>query len=380
MLKKRIPTIVGIFLLLLGITLGVYLVQMGGQSFSTKAGPGQTPSDIRITNVTDNSFTVSWRTEAETLGFLHYGTKRTNLNLSALDERDKSSTAGRSYKNHYVSVSGLLPETLYYFEIISGDESLIFDNGGQPYTVTTGKSLQGAVSADTAYGTILYSNLAPADGALVYVTMTGGAPLSSLSGSTGTWAVPLSSLRTFDLADFLDYDRETAELSIEVLGPEGSVATAVTTTINDSPVKDIILGSVHDFTGNRSEKKATATESSQFKFEPLTDNSTEQNVKVNNPLEGEKLNSEKPEFLGEGPPGTEIEIVLESNEAINKTVVVDDDGSWSWTAPTDLEPLETRVSCEAESTVTVPRLAKAACISRVAPLDTAIRLLLVTCR
>jgi hypothetical protein len=87
MLKKRIPTIVGIFLLLLGITAGVYLVEIGPESFTTRAEPEIIPSDVRITNVSERSFTVSWRTEAATIGLVRYGTTSNKLDLSALDYR-----------------------------------------------------------------------------------------------------------------------------------------------------------------------------------------------------------------------------------------------------------------------------------------------------
>lgn len=333
MLKKRIPTILGIFLLLIGITAGVYLVELGPQSLTTRATPEVVPSQIRITNISDHSFTVSWFTETAALGFVRYGTSSSALNLSALDDREQAGSNERACTTHHVTVDNLTGETTYYFKIISGSESSVFDDNGQSYSVITAPSVDVEVTADTAHGSVFFPDLAVAEGALVYLTLEGGLPLSSLVAASGNWAVSLSTMRSADLSSFVSYDKNEAILSIEVLGPDGSVATVITFTANDTPVNDIVLGESYDFTAQSAEN-----EESQFSFESISEPSVEEGeVTVDSPGEGEAVNTQLPEFFGEGPPGTSIEITLESEEAIQASVAVDINGQWSWAPDTAIE-------------------------------------------
>jgi hypothetical protein len=347
MLKKRIPTIFGILLLLIGITVGVYLVEIGPESLTTRAGPEAVPSGINITNVSDVSFSVSWQTESEVIGFLKYSTNPSSLNLSALDDRDQFEAGDRIYTTHYVTVSELLPETTYYFKIVSGTESSEFDDEGLPYSVTTGPSLENISVADTAYGSIFYPDLSPTEGAIVFVTIDGAAIMSSLSGPSGTWAVPLSSARSADLSTFIDYDREVAELTIEIVSPEGSKSEAVTTTANDTPVEDILVGKSYDFSETLTQDESDiGTDESQFSVEPFDTipETISSLVTVDNISEGESVNSTNPEFIGSGPPGASIEVTLESEDPIQANVVVNEDGSWSWVPVSSLEPGEHTLS------------------------------------
>ncbi|MFC1710527.1 Ig-like domain-containing protein, partial [Patescibacteria group bacterium] len=52
--------------------------------------------------------------------------------------------------------------------------------------------------------------------------------------------------------------------------------------------------------------------------------------------EGEIISSLVPEFFGEGPPGTEIDITLES-DPISTSVSIDELGTWNWSPDESLE-------------------------------------------
>lgn len=83
---KRIPTLLGLFLLGAGLVTVSWLIN-SDTLFLTKASPPYTPENIRITNLSDTSFTISFTTATPVLGTLSYGTSPTGGNV-ALDDRD----------------------------------------------------------------------------------------------------------------------------------------------------------------------------------------------------------------------------------------------------------------------------------------------------
>lgn len=83
-----------------------------------------------------------------------------------------------------------------------------------------------------------------------------------------------------------------------------------------------------------------ATESG-FTFDTFSGPITEESaVTVDSPGEGEALNTQLPEFLGEGPPGTTLEIILESEHQVEGNATVSGSGQWSWAPEEPLEPGE----------------------------------------
>lgn len=63
-------------------------------------------------------------------------------------------------------------------------------------------------------------------------------------------------------------------------------------------------------------------------------------VTIDSPGEGEAVNTQQPEFFGEGPAGTRLTITLESEHQIQTSVTVNQGGGWSWAPNTALEPGE----------------------------------------
>jgi hypothetical protein len=100
---------------------------------------------------------------------------------------------------HTVTVSGLLPQTTYQFDVVSGDRT--DTNGGQHYAVTTGPTLS-LGSPDSVFGTVTTRAGGQPAGALVHVTASGAGGTSGTlttvitTTDAGTWVVDLSNLRT----------------------------------------------------------------------------------------------------------------------------------------------------------------------------------------
>ena len=206
-----------------------------------------TISEVRMTNVRDTSFTVSWVTNEAATGEVHYGTDPVNLNLVAYDDRD----TGTNDDTHHVTLTGLAPETTYYFDVVS--DGTTDDNGGTHYSVTTGPTL-GLPAPDTIYGQVFKADgTTPAEGAIVYITLFDddgsgspgqAAPLSALVESSDYWFANLGNARTADLSGYFSYSASGDGVELAAQGAGDGTASQTVDTSNDSPAPDMVLGEV----------------------------------------------------------------------------------------------------------------------------------------
>lgn len=340
----RIPTILGLILLIVGIIAGVFLIKNSSNWFF-KAGPGETPKQVKITNITDTGFSVSWVTDAQTSGLVKYGVSGSDLSFSGADDRDQLSGKTGSFLIHHVTLKNLKAATVYYFKIISGESA--FDNNGQSYQVTTGSAISlPPPPNDIAYGTIVDQNGSPAEGMVVYLVLANANTLSTLTKSSGSWVIPLSIARSSDLSSYASYDRDASIEEIFVQGGSSGTATAVSTTKYDSPLSNIALGQSYDFRKGESKTSPTPTRgaSPRFTTQDFTGVGSSANLAIINPSQGENVNTRTPEIFGTGPVGEKLTIVVNSQDAIEDEVTIGEDGNWSWTPSSDLAPGEHTVT------------------------------------
>ncbi len=340
---RRIPTIIGLLILIIGIAASVFLINRGTHWF-TRAAPETTPKQVKFTNITDNGFSVSWVTDEATSGFVRYGTTRPDQ--VARDDRDEMTGQTGNFITHHVTLQNLNPSTTYQFQIGSGGAS--YDNNGQSYQATTALTLTTPPpQSDVAYGVVNNQAGSPAEGAIVYLSLPGATPQSALVKSSGNWVIPLNLARSEDLSGYAQYDKQATIEEILVQAGSQGTATAVVTTKNDSPVPNITLGESHDFRTTRpslTEDEEKVAGSSRFTFEemesspPASPSSYE--ITITNPTEEEEIGTQKPEIQGKGPPGKTLEITIKSPETYTDTILVDEDGNWHWTPPANLEPGE----------------------------------------
>ncbi|PJC28432.1 hypothetical protein CO054_00210 [Candidatus Shapirobacteria bacterium CG_4_9_14_0_2_um_filter_39_11] len=338
----RIPTILGFLILFVSIGAGVLLVRQG-PIWILRAGPEITPKQVKITNISENGFTVSWVTDGQTSGFVKYGTE-INLITTIQDDRDQLSGKTGSFLTHHITLNNLKPATNYYFKISSGGK--LFDNNGQPYQTTTASSIQTPLPpSDVAYGMVIDQNGAPVEGTIVYLSLANTTPLSTLTKSSGSWVIPLNLARSIDLISYASYDRQASIEEIFVQAGVTGTSTAVTVAKNDSPVPTITLGRSFDFrTVKQTPEESTATLTptpAESKFSEITPPSTSTvstQLTITNPDQGDQVNTQKPEILGTGPSGKILKIVINSPETFTAQVTINKDGTWSWTPPTNLSP------------------------------------------
>ncbi|MBC8422396.1 MAG: immune inhibitor A, partial [Chloroflexi bacterium] len=201
-------------------------------------------SEVKVANVRDTSFTVSWITNIPSDGGVNYGTAPAALDQTANDDRG----AGTSDDTHYVTLLDLIPETTYYFDLVS--DGTVDGNGGAHYTVTTGPTI-GLPAVDTIYGQVFKEDeTTPAEGAIVYIVLQDAngsdspgkaAPLSALVDGSGYWYTNLGNARTADLSSYFDYSASGDEVHLRAQGAADGVGCQMVDTADDTPADDIVL-------------------------------------------------------------------------------------------------------------------------------------------
>jgi len=240
--KKRIPTILGLIILIVSLVAGVLLFGDGTGLFTPRATPETTPKNIKLSNVTDKSFTVSFYTEEETIGFIKYGTDANDIKQQASDDRDQLSGVVKPYRLHHVTVRGLEPNKNYYYLLGTGNNAT-FDDADNPYQIQTALNPGNASpNNQTIYGTITQANGQPGEGALVFVTLEGAGVLSTVVKSSGSWAISLANAFNLNLNDYANVDADST-LSIKVQGVDlDSITNRVLSVVEAQPAPDIVMG------------------------------------------------------------------------------------------------------------------------------------------
>ena len=196
-------------------------------------------SDIRISNVRDTSFSVSWLTENESSGEVML------VPSSALLLAGEGRRVTATGTAHLVTVTGLQPQTTYHFYVQSG--AAIDNNGGANYTVKTGPTLV-LPGSDNIYGTLVGSARTGVETCLVYVQIllsgAGGSPgasalLSAQTDVNGQWGIDLGNARIQTLDGYYNYSSTLALLGIEAQCSPVYQGYAEIFTANDSPAADI---------------------------------------------------------------------------------------------------------------------------------------------
>ena len=182
------------------------------------AEPQVTISNVRISNVRDGSFVVSWVTDVASDGHVDWGTQLPPANVAS-DTVVNSTT-------HYVTISGLGFNTAYYFRVRSG--AAIDDNGGNYYSVTTGAVLALPTPGRTVFSQVLLPDLVtPAANAIVYLYIANGDAsgtpgqsqlLTARSEANGFWFLDLNGTRTTNASAYFAFSDGTDFLDVSARG------------------------------------------------------------------------------------------------------------------------------------------------------------------
>ena len=338
--ENKIPTILGIIILLAGTFLGVFYMNMT-QVFKIGASPETLPKDIRISNITDNSVTLSWITEGETTGFLNWGTSQNNVGQIVKEDELNS-----KFFIHSINLTGLKANTNYFYKINSNGTN--YDSGGIPWQFTTGADIGINKSSMPISGSVITASGQPSKRALVYLNVSGYLA-STLTSDIGNFVIQLANIRSNDLRSYAQTDPANTLLEISAQsGPDG-VSSARIFPQSANPVPAMVLGQTYDLRnqppnadgqnpGVNLQLPASATPESKFNTETSTDSSKPTSVILENITEGETVTSTQPQFFGKGPGGESITITVNSETPVTDNVQIPSNGSWSWTPPAGLAP------------------------------------------
>ena len=153
--NKRVPSLFVFVFLFASFIFTAYLTGHSPTAFISHAGPSQDPQDVKIANISDTSFTISYHTADSVLGSISYQSNNKPEQI-LLDDRDIAAKTSSAHNIHYFTLHNLSPQTTYSFAIISGTTT--YQNNGVPYQATTAQTLSQSPIPHVINGTVVLSS------------------------------------------------------------------------------------------------------------------------------------------------------------------------------------------------------------------------------
>jgi hypothetical protein len=321
----KIPTFFAfllIGLMILGISFLTRIIRT-----PTVADASTQPKNIRISNISDTGFTVTWLTDKPTRGAINVRSESSRP-LPFFD--DRTVTGNELFTTHSVTARGLTSQTLYTVEIIPQGRG----SASESFAVTTFPAIQnGSNQLGPTYGTVIQTDKNPAEGALIYLTLPGSQTLSTIVKSSGSFLIPLNLIRVEDGNQFYSADQERIPITITVLS-ETATSTIKTTTEQDAPIPDITIGEDRDFTLELIKIQSTpspilaGTSTFSSVLGESVASSSLQPILLTSPAKGARITSEYPVIAGTGIPNNFVTITLGSTNPQIATATIKPDGTW----------------------------------------------------
>lgn len=327
-LHARIPTFFALLFLLGGMFVTIAIVQR--QVITTgRASQESVPKNIRITNVTDSSFSITFTTAAPAEAAVAVVTN-TSQQTIIIDDRDKESGEQQKRTTHSITLTGLASHKTVTFELLVGSKK--YDDNGKTFQATTGSELTTSPPQYIpVFGKILMPDNAPAIGALVYLSTEGSQLVSAHTNQRGEFLIPLNSLRTADFDNYVTLNSESV-LTLNAVSSNLS-SDIVILYKNAENTPPIILSNSYEFT-------------SDFLPQEIPDQSLQEaslfspsgNVEIFVPEDGEAFVDQQPLFQGGGAKSSQVQLLLQGASSLSESITTDINGSWSFRPPQQLIP------------------------------------------
>lgn len=235
-IRFKIPTFLGLGIIIFGIAAGVYLT-LREQNIISEASPNVTPQNVTVSNISDDSVTISWQTLKSVSSFIKYG-QRFPDEQTILDDRDTNTPQPRSI--HYVTIKKLLPKTEYQFKIISGRNSSDVNRF----------RTAAPISNQTGFGPIIGSVLdgdKPLSESIAYLSISDAPIQSALIQTEGNFLIPLSQLRKSDFSDAYPLS-EGLTPKVTIVSEKGTATMLFKLSLSTPPLPPMKLGQDQDIT------------------------------------------------------------------------------------------------------------------------------------
>lgn len=343
---KKLPSFLGSILMILSLSLVSWL-SSNAILFGTKAAVGNIPKNVRISNISDSSFTLSYTTDDHVLGTLAYG-KDKSLGAVAIDDRDQFTGKPLAHRVHHITIQRLNPSTTYYVSIVSGDRTFL--NNNTPYQVTTAPpALDKPTAQAPLAGKVTLDDGSIPTEAIAYVQTKSSQLLSALLKPDGSYLIPLNSMRQYDFSSYVMFTPNTG-LDIEIISP--TLKSHLSTIAEQAnPVPAIVLSKNYDFSLNpeykafsggdastASDSASTASESAAPELPQEEDQTIVTSPQITVPSADQEFKDQQPRFSGKAIPDSDVEIIISSSNEIRVTVKSDQYGNWSYRPSTPLTP------------------------------------------
>jgi len=316
--EARIPTILGLLLLIVSLFGGVYLTSRN-QNLSSKANSDCKPQNPQITNITHNSAEISYFTQAECSSVLKVDNRTISNHFSSKSSKSKT---------HYFFINDLKEKTNYIYSVISDGNT--YTNQNYNFTTAT-KPIGNIPTSNLAWGRVFNPDMSPASNAIVYLNIPGASPLSSPVTENGYWNISLAISFNADKNNWFSLSADTQE-DIVVISADGQTTQITSHSSRNNPVPDIIIGQ-NSFSDSPPLSQPAIGQLDQYDLSPAP-----KSLEIINPTDNETLSTQKPEFFGSAPASSKVIIKVESPETINSETTSSSDGTWKWTPPSNLSP------------------------------------------
>lgn len=344
--EKRVPTLIALGFLFLGIGGAVYLDKTL-HIFTSSAKEDTAIQEVRFANITDNSFTVSWLTSSPATGTIKVSNGP--VSITYIDDLD-SDNVPRPRFTHFVTVKNLKESTTYTVKIYGNDLRCRNNLSCPSFAQKTGPKLAKVTSISPAHGNIISEAKKEAVGTLVYLTVGKSALLASRSDSSGLWAIPLTNLRSENLSERPEIS-DNDIVQITVFASPSQTATAVIdirSIRQNLSVPTIQIGNNYNFISTSFKKDLAQSQNLQvLGSQTQVINTSNKTYDVLFPFQdGDYTPDPQPEIRGVGVAGSKILITVNSTPQTG-SVTVDQNGTWRWRPPLPLEPGTHNLSIQA---------------------------------
>ncbi len=279
-----------------------------------------------LVNVLSTQVSVYWVSDISETGWILYGKDTEPISKVALDDRDVASKKTEAYF-HLVTIKNLQPNTTYHYKIVSNNE--VVKSGGQDFFTFRTPQISGTASTiKPAYGKLISANGTPVSSGLIIYRYPESYALASLTKTSGDWLIPLQNIVDVSTNQFISAD-DNSQVVIEATDGQSAISTITALVRLTNPVpQSIILGKNYTFLADPNVLNADT-----FK-EPVEKKDYVFSILL--PKENSLIPSSRPLLKGQGIPGKEVRIQINSSPEYITRVKPNSTGSWFVDVPVSL--------------------------------------------